>query len=298
MDPADLRVFEAVARFGSMGRAAAHLNTVQSNVTAHIQDLEHQLGVTLFTRHSRGVALTAAGTRLLPYVSRLTALLEDARRAAVDDGTPRGPLLLGTLETTAAIHLAPVLTRFVATYPGVDLTLRAGTTDELLGKVLGEEIEAAFVCGPVVHPELEANAVWQEELVLLSTPSVDSLDELLDPGMGCRIVVLRAGCSYRLRLKDLLARRGVPVARTLEFGTLEALFACVGAGLGVTLLPRSLIGRGLRAGLLKTHTLARSESRVETVLIRRRDAHRSSAMRAFISMLDTSENGLQQAAAD
>jgi DNA-binding transcriptional LysR family regulator len=180
----------------------------------------------------------------------------------------------------------------------VDLTLRAGTSAELVGKVLGEEIEAAFVCGPVVRPELESNPVWQEELVLLSGPLVDSLDGLLNPGTGCRIVVLRSGCSYRQRLEDVLARRGVPVIRTLEFGTLEALFACVGAGLGVTLLPRSLIGRGLGAGLLKAHTLAKSESRVETVLIRRRDAHRSSAMRAFMSMLEVSENGLQQAAAD
>jgi len=66
MDASDLRVFEAVARLGGMNRAAAELNTVQSNVTARIQALEAEIGCTLFERHSRGVSLTQAGRRLLP----------------------------------------------------------------------------------------------------------------------------------------------------------------------------------------------------------------------------------------
>jgi DNA-binding transcriptional LysR family regulator len=67
VDIADLRTFEVVARLGGMNRAAAELHTVQSNVTARIRSLEQQLGSPLFLRHSRGVALTPAGRRLLPY---------------------------------------------------------------------------------------------------------------------------------------------------------------------------------------------------------------------------------------
>jgi LysR family transcriptional regulator, cell division regulator len=67
MDAGDLRVFEAVARLGGMSRAAIELNTVQSNVTARVLLLEEELGTPLFHRHSRGVALTDAGRRLLPY---------------------------------------------------------------------------------------------------------------------------------------------------------------------------------------------------------------------------------------
>lgn len=61
MDAGDLRVFEAVARHGGMNRAAAELNTVQSNVTALIRQLETELEAKLFRRHSRGAELTAAG---------------------------------------------------------------------------------------------------------------------------------------------------------------------------------------------------------------------------------------------
>ena len=128
MDAADLRIFEAVARLGSMSHAATELNTVQSNVTARIRALEADLGVKLFARHSRGTVLTDAGHRLLPYARQMTELLADARRAAQYDGTPRGPLVVGSLETTLAVRLSPLLARFAAAHPAVDLVLRTGTT--------------------------------------------------------------------------------------------------------------------------------------------------------------------------
>src|ERR1700736_5140912 len=120
-----------------MNRAAAELNTVQSNVTAHIKALEADLGCMLFERHARGVSLTAAGQRLLPYADRAARLLADARNAVRDDGVPRGLLTIGSLETTAALHLTPLLAGYAAEYPEVDLVLRAGTTRELIGEVLG-----------------------------------------------------------------------------------------------------------------------------------------------------------------
>jgi len=70
MDADDLRIVEAVARIGSMNRAAAELNMVQSNVTSRIRLLEEELGVQLFVRHSRGVEPSEAGLRLLSYGDR------------------------------------------------------------------------------------------------------------------------------------------------------------------------------------------------------------------------------------
>ena len=114
MDASDLRVFEAVARLGAMSRAAVELNTVQSNVTSRIKALEAELAVDLFRRTGRGVELTEAGHRLLPYTHRMKDLLGDARRAVVDDGHPSGLLRIGTLETTAALRLSPCIPAFAA----------------------------------------------------------------------------------------------------------------------------------------------------------------------------------------
>ncbi|MBD0275291.1 MAG: LysR family transcriptional regulator [Acetobacteraceae bacterium] len=288
MDAADLKVFEAVARLGGTNRAAAGLNTVQSNVTARVRQLEEELGTPLFERHSRGVSLTPAGHRLLPYAARVGRLLDDARRAAKDDGKPAGPLVVGSLETTAALRLSPLLTAFAAAHPAVDLSLRTGTTCELVDHVLQNRVEGAFVCGPVSHPELESRVAFREELVVLTAPSVPSLGALVGRG-DLRIVVLRAGCSYRQRLEELLARRGIVDPRRLEFGTLEAIFGCVAAGLGVTLLPRALLGPVWRDGRVAAHELPPEEAEVETVFIRRRDAHLSSALAAFLGLSQTAQ---------
>ena len=286
MDTTDLRIFEAVARLGGMGRAAAELNTVQSNVTARIRALEQELGVALFDRHSRGVALTAAGRRLLPYAARAQRLVAEAAAAARDDGTPRGQLLLGSLETTAAMHLPPLLTAYAHAHPAVDLVLRTGTTEEMLAEVLAERLDGAFVCGPVDHPGLATETAFREELALMTAPAIrDARAAFAAPGL--RIVVLRAGCSYRLRLEALLARRGVVGARMLEFGTLEAIFGAVEAGLGVTLLPARLVPGVLARGRLALHRLPAEEAMVETVLVRPGGARVSSALAAFVAEVRT-----------
>jgi DNA-binding transcriptional LysR family regulator len=281
MDIADLRLFETVARLGGMNRAAAELNTVQSNVTARVRALEEELGAALFERHARGVTLTAAGHRLMPYAVRARQLLDEARRAFRDDGKPRGGLTIGSLETTAALRLSARLSDYVAAWPEVDLVLRTGTTCELIEGVLEHRLEGAFVCGPVDHPDLQETLAFHEDLAVLTSPAVRSLDELFGT-RSLRIVVLRAGCSYRQRLEEILARRGVGDVRMLEFGTIEAILGCVAAGLGVTLLPRSLVRMAEREGRIAIHDLPRAEARVDTLFIRRRDAFVSSALTAFL----------------
>jgi DNA-binding transcriptional LysR family regulator len=244
--------------------------------------LEADIGCALFDRHSRGVSLTPAGRRLLPYAEQAVRLLSDAKRAARDDGTPRGTLAIGSLETTAALRLTPLLSRYAAENSEVDLILHTGTTRELVAAVAEQRLDGAFVCGPATHPALEEQVMFREELVVLAAPYVSSLNVVFKAGT-VRTVVLRAGCSYRQMLETLLARRGIVVERQLEFGTLEAILGCVGAGLGITLLPRALVGSVFKAGRVSVHKLPRSDAVVDTVFIRRRGAFASSALRAFVA---------------
>jgi LysR family transcriptional regulator, cell division regulator len=283
MDAADLRMFQSVARAGSMNKAALELNTVQSNVTARIKALEDEMGFALFERTHRGVTLTAAGRRLLPYAARAARLLDDARRAVADDGAPSGALTIGSLDTTAALHLSPVLAGYVAAYPAVDLSMRTGTTCELIEQVLDRKLDGAYVCGPVNHPDLLADPFVQEELVILTAPAIADF-EALSRKSDLKIVVLKVGCSYRLHLEAMLARRGIVGVRLLEFGTIESIMACVSAGVGMTLLPRALLGSVWERGRLRVHPMPNDEGRVETVFIRHREAFASSALRAFMEM--------------
>lgn len=281
MDVADLRVFEAVARLAAMNRAARELSTVQSNVTARIRLLEESLGVSLFRRHSRGVALTAAGERLLPYAGRAIRLLEEAKRSVADDGAPWGRLSIGSLETTAMLRLPAALAAYAASYPEVDLALTTGTTAELVGRVLDRQLDGALVCGPVSHPELAEERVYREELAIIAASRQRRLRDVLS-AQGVKIIVLRLGCSYRQRLEAILAGRGVVSLRYLEFGTLDAILGCVAAGIGITLLPISVTKAAQQQGRVSIHRLPAEEARVDTVFIRRRDTVPPASLAAFL----------------
>src|SRR5215469_14621305 len=214
MDANDLAFFAAVARTGGITRAARTLHTVQSNVTQRIRLLEAELGVPLFHRQSRGVTLTSAGEQLLPYAERIGRLIDEAKRAAGEGPLPRGRITIGALETATAVRLPPVLAAYAAACPEVDIQIHTGTAAEMTDAVLEYRVEAAFVPGPVRHPDLVATPMLEEELVLVTAPWVR-------PSDATKIIVFRPGCSYRVRLEALLAARGVVTCRRLEFGTLD-----------------------------------------------------------------------------
>jgi DNA-binding transcriptional LysR family regulator len=286
MDAGDLSVFAAVAETSGINRAAQRLNTVQSNVTQRIRLLERELGVPLFTRHSRGVTLTPAGAQLLPYARRIGHLIREAKRAATDGAEPVGRLTIGSLETTAARRLPPILAAYAAAHPDLDIVLQTGTTAALIDDVLERRVEGAFVAGPIDHDDLVAEPVVTEELVFLTAPGAPGLKAYLaraaTGAIDVKVLVLRAGCSYRERLERFLATRGLRDLRRLEFGTVDGIVGCVAAGMGVTLLPRAVAEAPLAEGRIIAHALPRAEARVTTLFVRRRDAFVSTALKRFL----------------
>jgi LysR family transcriptional regulator, cell division regulator len=296
MEFSDLQTFATVARHGGITRAAGELNTVQSNVTNRIRALEAEIGTPLFERHARGMTLTDAGRRLLPYADRLNALSNEALAAARDDGVAKGPLAIGSMETTAAVRLPPLLARFHQRCPEVQLSLRTGPTAMLAEAVIGSALDGAFVAGPIDHPDLVSTVAFKEELVLLTARRWKSFAALRagTSTSGPTILVFRTGCSYRQRLEQLMSELGWPSAARLEFGTLDGIIGCVAADMGVTLLPRAVAERSEQDQAVRLHTLNGPHRRVETLFIRRRAAHEGSALRSFLACLKSS--GLSVAA--
>ncbi|MGK9165631.1 LysR family transcriptional regulator [Inquilinus limosus] len=283
MNDRDLKVFEAVARTGGIGRAAAELNTVQSAVTARLRQLEEELGVTLFDRHSRGVTLTAAGQRLRPFAARITDLMRQARQAAQDDGRPRGPLSIGSMETTAGLRLPDVLTAYTQVYPDVDLSLTTGTTPWLTQAVLERRLDGAFVAGPVDHPELAAETIFAEEMAIATAPTIGGLGDL--QGLAdLKIITFRSDCAYRQRLETILSAQGIAKVKVIEIGTLDGIIGCVAAGMGISLLPKGVLLHALRDRRVRTFRPPAWTERIDTVFIRRVDAHPSSALAAFLQI--------------
>ena len=288
MELIDLITFSAVARNGGITRAAEELNTVQSNVTQRVKALEAEIGTALFERHSRGMTLTGAGRRLFPYAQRMAALSREAVLAARDDGEPKGPLAIGSMETTAAVRLPTLFAEFHRRFPEVTLTLTTATTGDLVAGVLNGTLDGAFVAAPIEHADLVATVAFHEELVLVTPRRFASLAALRagTPESGPTALVFRAGCTYRQRLEQLLTDFGWPSAARFELGTLDGMIGCVAAGMGVSVLPRAVVECSQQRKDVSLHTLDSPWSQVDTLFIQRRSAHQYSALSGFTSCLN------------
>lgn len=278
MDLAELRIFKAVAEHGGVTRAAAALNRVQSNVTTRVQQLEARLGKRLFDRQGRRLVLSADGKVLLAYAERLLRLSAEAQ-AALESRAPLGALRLGALESTAATRLPVLLSRYHRAHPGVRLELVTGTTGALVDKVLREEIEAAFVAEPFADRNLERQPAFEEELVLIAPKDQPRIASPRDIGERV-LLAFPTGCSYRRRLEAWLARSNVIAERVMEYASYHAIVACVAAGGGIAVVPRSVLRACGAEAQLGVHALPAAFSRARTLLVWRR-GHRSNALDAL-----------------
>jgi DNA-binding transcriptional LysR family regulator len=264
MDLAELRIFRAVVNEGGVTRAAERLHRVQSNVTTRIRQLEEKLGTELFIREGKRLHLTPSGQVLLGFADRLLALADEAG-AAVLDPRPRGTFRLGAMESTAAVRLPEPLSRFHELYPQVALELRIGNPEVLSRAILAGELDAALVAEPIADTQFEQITVFVEEPVIVSVANRD----LTELSASC-VLVFEHGCPHRKRLEQWYARRGIVPERIIELGSFHAMLGCVLAGMGIALVPESVLPTVPESRRLKVHRLPRGENRYEILLIWRK----------------------------
>jgi len=290
MDLVALQIFKTVAEEGGITRAAAKLHRVQSNVSTRVKQLEARLGTPLFLRQNRRLTLSPEGKRLLAYADQLLRLSAEAE-AALRDGVPRGLLRVGTLESTAATRLPPVLSRFHLAYPEVRIELVTGTDRALRARVLNYEVEAAFVAGPVAEKNLESQPAFTEELVLIAPKSFPRIRTPLDIGRTT-VIAFGAGCSYRRCLEHWLAGASVFPERIMEFSSYHAIVACVASGAGIAMVPRSVLSAVTLGGEVSANSLPSKVATARTVLTWRK-GHQSIALDALRKSLNraTSRGG-------
>lgn len=278
----DLVIFRAVVDAGGITRAAQQLHRVQSNVTTRIRQLEEKLGTALFIREGKRLHLSPSGQVLLDYAHRLLALADEAREA-VRDGEPRGPLTLGAMESTAAVRLPAPLAEYARLYPQVRLGLRTGNPQQMAAAVLAGEVDAAFVTGDIVDGPFEKLPVFTEPLVIVARAGhapMTGRKGVLPPG----IVAFEKGCPHRARLEALYAQSASMPAQVVEITSYHAMLGCVAVGMGVSLVPRSVLETFPERARLSLHALPRGQDRAVTELIWRRGAS-SPRLAALVRLL-------------
>jgi len=237
------------------------------------------LGTPLFHRHKRRLTLSAEGKLLLAYAERLLRLSSEAQ-AALRSGAPRGTLRIGSLESTAATRLPPVLSGYHAAYPEVRLELVTGTTGALVAQVLGGDIEAAFVAEPFTAEGLESLHAFTEELVLVSSKGFPRIRSAKEIG-HTPILAFTTGCSYRRRLEAWLGGSGIAPEAGDGVRLVSRHHCLRGQRVqGSPWCPRSVIRAVRRDKELRIQTLPQEVARARTLLVWRK-GHKSTALDAM-----------------
>lgn len=255
MDIRRLQVFLRIADEGSMNRAARVLGIAQPALSRQMRLLEEALGVTLFTRTSRGMELTEAGEQLR---GSMTGPLRQLELAMQNVGSPfaqlEGGVILGMPQTTACVLAQPLLARVATVFPKVKLAMVDGETGQLVEDMLKGEIDLALVHGPLADDRLFDSPLLDEPLALVGGPEAE-----LFPGQPVSfagltrypLVLPRFQPGLRSMVEKTWLRLGVNIDVRLEVGSLQVTKDLIEAGQAYGVLPVSAIRREVDAGRLR-----------------------------------------------
>lgn len=284
MELSDLRIFRAVVEAGGITHAARRLHRVQSNVTARIKKLEEDLQVDLFLREGKRLQLSPAGRVLLEYAEPLLALA-DRTREALHGTTPRGLLRIGAMESTAAVRLPAPLSAYHERHPAVTIELHGGQPREMIAQVLAGDLDVALVAEPVSDARLDATVVFTEELVLVSDSGHPPIRTPRDV-RNRTALAFHPGCPHRERLEQWFGKAGVPIERLIELTSYHVMLGCAVVGMGVALMPRSVLETYAERRRLGVHPLPQPFHQARTLLVSRKGGAQPKVMALAALLLE------------
>jgi DNA-binding transcriptional LysR family regulator len=294
MDFRQLETFRMVATTGSFTRAAKALGYAQSSVTGQIQALERELGSAVFDRMSRRAVLTPAGERLMKYAGQILSLAAEARvsgAAAADGQEPEGEVSVTSPESLLSYRLLPAIRSFRDANPRVALRMRPGsTTVELRRQLMEGSVDVAFMYEEETD---EASGIVvcklkREPLVLVGRPGhrlagregVSWADVAGEP-----ILFTQMGCAYRNLFERTLIRAGVPFGTGLELDAIDPIKRCVGAGMGISLLPAIAVRPEIDAGELAEIRIGPEPLWIWSMMLWHKNRWMSPAIRKFVESI-------------
>lgn len=249
MDLRALTYFVQVAEAGSITRASDNLHIAQPALTRQIHRLEQDLGSRLLIRESRGVKLTDAGKRLYDHATRI---LRDLERASDDvkglAGNPVGRVVLGIAPTLCPVLTPPLYEKLRAEQPRIELKIAENFSSGLCDWLSEGRIDLAVMSGPVPGRRYNFEPLFDEEMVLVTTPGKITERFVDAEALSSMPLVLSDG------LRGLVDKFLEPFGRTANVLTsinaIETMRLMAERGLGATVLPRSTLRNEPRAGIV------------------------------------------------
>jgi DNA-binding transcriptional LysR family regulator len=253
-----LKVFHTVARLLSFTKAAEELHMTQPAVTFQVRQLEEYFNTRLFDRTHNKVSLTPAGERVSEFAERIFDLYSEMENTVRDlTGEISGALTIGASTTIAEYMLPALLGEFKNCYPDINLRLKVSNSEGIVSMVEHNVIDLGVVESPVSNKNLIVEVCHEDQLVVIAAPDhelvkrggkVRASDILRYPfvsreeGSGTRDVIRQYLMDEKVNPGDLNL--------SLELGSPESIKGAVEAGMGITIISHSIIGKELKLNTL------------------------------------------------
>lgn len=288
MDVRDLQVFLSVAKHLNYTRAAEEVNLSQPSVSVRMRQLERDLGSKLFEQLGKKVALTEAGQLLIPYATRVIAILEDVRHAVGElKGLERGSLRIGA-STTPGMYLVPqTIAHFKHRYPRVEVHLAVRDTRQIEEGVIQNEFDFGFVGGHLAGDEVDVFPWLTDQIVLVVAPkhrlaqkkSVKPYDLQKE-----KFIIREPGSATRAAILTHLQKRDVEMNTIMEMENPESVKKAVQSGLGIAFISKFAVETELKAKTLVNVHVRGLDIQRELKIVFRKDKHLGRAAHAFIEI--------------
>jgi DNA-binding transcriptional LysR family regulator len=301
MEIDQIETFLAVGTYGGFHRAAAALRISQPAVSARIRALEHSLGVKLFTRAGSSLAVSPAGKALRPHAEQLLRDVTKARQAVHElQPSSRGTLSIAAALSVCTYFLPDVMKDYQSAHPKVMVSLRSGTSAQVLKMVLDGEAEIG-VARSLNHPEVETMTLRDDPLILVGHPKHPATQRRrvrLEDVEVMPLIFFDRGSSDWTLTQSLFRRAGQLPNTVLEVETIEAAKRMVERKLGLSFLPQIAVVHELRKGKLAALEITDAEvlqRNLDVIYPRRRPLTREAQqLLALLQTAATANLGIQK----
>src|ERR1700676_3609123 len=253
VDFKSLETFLWVVTLGSFRAAGDKLNTTQPAISQRIAQLEREVGVKLLNRDHRVASPTPSGRQLMVYAEKLIGLRAEMMSAVSDRSAMRGVMRLGVAETIVHTWLSRLIKSVNDAYPNLSLEIEVDITPNLSARLLAQEIELAFMLGPLSGSNVHNRELCDYPIGFLASPSLGLGNGPLtvhDLATFPIITFPRKTQPYEI-VRSLFNRPDLPPIRLHASASLATVIHMAIEGLGIAVIPTAIVENELADGQLQ-----------------------------------------------
>jgi DNA-binding transcriptional LysR family regulator len=253
VDFKSIETFLWVVTLGSFRGAGQRLNTTQPAISQRNAQLEREMGVKLLNRDHRVASPTPSGRQLMVYAEKLISLRSEMLAEVGDRSAMRGVLRLGVAETIVHTWLPRLIKSVNTAHPNLSLEIEVDITPNLTARLLGQEIELAFLLGPVTAPTVSNRVLCDYQVGFLASPSLGLGNGRLTVHDLAKFPIItfpRKTQPYEI-VRSLFNRPDLPPIRLHASASLATVIHMAIEGLGIAVIPTSIVEDELADGRLQ-----------------------------------------------